>query len=159
VPFGAGAVKGVGGAVNDLFAAEAHRSKASGLRIEAGNYDRSAAFSEENEKFTKQSTAIKQAQLDRDLYKTLGGQQTDIAASGFASSGSALDIMRDSAAQGALTKAVGAQQGLITEEGYKVEAANYKAMGEAARMAASAEDTAAIGSDISAAFSVASIFI
>jgi hypothetical protein len=53
--------------------------------------------------------------------------------------------MRDSASQGALVKAVGAEQGLITEEGYKVQAESYKNMGEAARIAADAEDDAADG--------------
>jgi hypothetical protein len=38
---------------------------------------------------------------------------------------------------------VAIEQGLITEEGYKVEGENYRAMGEAARMAADAENKAA----------------
>lgn len=159
---GAGTVSSIGGAVSDLFAADAHRTKAQGLRIEAGNYDRSSEFSEENAKFTETSTAIKQSQLDRDLYKTIGGQQADVAGAGFASSGSAIDLMRDSASQGALVKAVGEQQGLITEEGYKVQAQNYTAMGQASRMAADAEDEAATGSNWAAAFhavsAVTSIF-
>ncbi len=160
--FGTGTISSVGGAVNDLFAASAHRTKGQGLRIEAGNYDRSAEFADKNAQFTEQSTVIKQSQLDRDLYKTLGGQQADIASSGFLNSGSALDIMRDSATQGALMKAVGAEQGMITEEGYKVQAQNFSDMGRAARMAADAEDTAATGATISSVFkgaaAVASIF-
>lgn len=150
--FGSGTISSIGGAVNDLFAAEAHGSKAQGLRIEAGNYDLASGFATQNEKFTETSTAIKQAQNDRELYKTLGGVQADVAGAGFASGGSALDIMRDSASQGALTKAVGAQQGLITEEGYKVQAETYANMGVAARMAADAEDEAAKGSTWSAVF-------
>jgi predicted phage tail protein len=51
--------------------------------------------------------------------------------------------MRDSASQGSLMKAVGARQGPITEEGYKVQAENYRNMGQAARMASEAEDRAA----------------
>jgi hypothetical protein len=150
--FGAGTINSIGGAVSDLFAADAHRSKAQGLRIEAGNYDRSAAFSEQSARFTETSTEIKQAQLDRDIYKTLGGQAADVAGSGFAASGTALDLLRDSASQGALTKAVGSLQGLITEEGYEVQAKNYTAMGEAARLAANAEDDAADGAMWSAGF-------
>lgn len=150
--FGSGTINSIGGAVQDLFAADAHRSKAQGLRIEAGNYDRSSAFSEQSAQFTETSTAIKQTQLDRDIYKTLGGQEADVAGAGFAASGSALDILRDSASQGALTKAVGSLQGLITEEGYEVQAKNYTAMGEAARLAANAEDKAAEGAEWSSAF-------
>lgn len=174
--FGTGTISSIGGAANDLFAADAHgssaeghRYKAKGLRIEAGNYDRSSVYADQNAEFTELSTAIKQSQLDRDLFKTLGGQQADIAGAGFSASGSALDLMRDSAAQGALVKAVGEQQGLITEEGYRVQAKNYTDMGAAARLAATAEDAAAsaednagLGSMLGAAFkgaaAVASIF-
>jgi hypothetical protein len=154
--FGSGTINSIGGAVNDLFAAEGHKSKAAGLRIEAEDYDLASGYASQNEKFTETSTAIKQAQLDRDIYKTIGGQQADIAGAGFAASGSAIDLMRESASQGALTKAVGEQQGLITEEGYKVQADTYTNMGKAARMAADAEDTAAFGSQISAGFKAAS---
>lgn len=146
---GAGTITSAGGAVSDLFAADAHRAKAAGLQIEAKDYDLAAGFADQNEKFTETSTSIKQAQIDRDNYKTLGGQQADVAGAGFAASGSALDLMRDSSAQGALTKAVGEQQGLITEKGYKVQSETYTNMGDAARMAADAENNAATGSTIS----------
>lgn len=140
--FGAGTINSFGAAAQDIFSIGTHRTKAQGLRIEAENYDRSAAFSEMNARFTETSTAIKQSQQDRETYRALGGIQADVAGAGFASSGSALDILRDSASQGALLHAVTGQQGLITEQGYKVEAENYRAMGEAARLAAGAEDRA-----------------
>ena len=160
--FGTGTIGSIGGAVQDLFAADAHKSKAQGLRIEAGNYERSSEYAERNAAFTETSTAIKQAQLDRDIFKTIGEQEAGFAGAGFAASGSALDIMRDSAAQGALTKAVGGLQGLITEEGYEVQAKNYAEMGKAAMLAAEAEDKAGEGAVWSSAFkgaaAVASIF-
>src|SRR4051812_24601285 len=136
--FGSGTISSIGSAVNDLFSADAHRTKAQGLRLEAGNYDLAAGYANQNEKFTELSTGIKQSQLDRDLYKTIGGMGADVAGAGFAASGSALDLMRDSAAQGALIKAVGAEQGLITEEGYQVQAQTYQNMGAASRLAAGA---------------------
>lgn len=154
--FGSGTINSVGGAVSDLFAASAHEAKAKGLRIEAQNYDLSSEFSLKSEKFTEVSTAVKQAQLDRENFQMIGGQQADVAGAGFAASGSALDLMRDSAQQGALTKAIGSEQGLITEEGYKVQAQSYKNMSDAARMAADAEDTAAFGANISAGFKAVS---
>lgn len=141
--FGSGTFNSLGAAANDLFSADTHRTRAQGLRLEGENYDRAAGFSDRNARFTEVSTAIKQSQLDREIYKTIGGQAADIAGAGFAASGSALDIMRDSASQGALMKAVGAEQGLITEEGYRVEAENFRNMGEASRLASSAEDRAA----------------
>lgn len=150
--FGSGTISSIGSAVNDLFSADAHRSKAEGLRIEAGNYDLASGFATQNEKYTEMSTAIKQSQGEREIYKTLGGIQADVAGAGFANSGSALDIMRDSASQGALSQAVGSQQGLITEEGYKVQAESYTNMSAAARLAADAEDKAASASGWASAF-------
>jgi hypothetical protein len=161
--FGTGTIGSIGGAVQDIFASSAHETKAKGLRIEVDNYDRSAGFADQNARFTEVSTEIRQAQLDRDIFKTIGGQSADGAGAGFAASGSALDLMRDSASQGALMKAVGEQQGLVTEEGYKVQSANFTAMGQAARMAADAEDDAATGalwsSGFKAAAAVTSIFL
>lgn len=154
--FGTGTINSIGGAVSDLFASDAHEAKAKGLRIEAQNYDLASKFATQNEQFTETSTAIKQAQLDREIFKTIGGQAADVAGAGFAASGSALDLMRESASQGALTKAVGAEQGLITEEGYKVQAQSYTNMGEASRMAADAEDEAATGAKWSAGFKAVS---
>lgn len=141
--FGSGTISSLGAAARELFDEDAHRTKAAGLRIEAQNYDRSAGFADQSARFTEISTGIKAMQLDRDLYKTLGGQAADVAGAGFAASGSALDLMADSARQGALVRAVATEQGLITEEGYRVQAENYRAMGEAARMAAESEDKAA----------------
>lgn len=161
--FGTGTISSIGSAVSDLFAADAHKSKAVGLGIEATNYDEASQFATQNEKFTEQSTAIKQTQLDRSNYLTIGGQAADVAGAGFAASGSALDLMRDSASQGALTKAVGEQQGLITEEGYKVQSDSYTNMAAAARVAQDAENNAAEGSTFSSIFhaasAVASVFL
>lgn len=161
--FGIGTFNAAGGAVSDLFAAEGYKAKAEGNRIEADQYDLAGKFSLQNKQFTETSTAIKQAQLDRDLYKVTGGIQSDVASSGFSFSGSALDIMRDSASQGALTKAVGGQQGLIEEAGYQQQADSYSLMAKAARVAADADDTAAFGAEITGAIkgvaSIATLFV
>jgi hypothetical protein len=160
--FGAGTFNSLGAAAQDLFSIDTHRTKAQGLRLEAGNYDRAGSFSDANARFTEISTGIKNMQQDRDLYKALGGITADVAGAGFAQSGSALDIMADSARQGALMRGVTTEQGLITEEGYKVEGENYRQMGEAARMAAASEDKAADNAPLLAAIhgvaAVASIF-
>jgi len=161
--FGSSTFMDLGGAVSDLFASEGHRSKAEGDRLEAKNYDLASELANQNAAFTETSTAIKQAQLDRSIYQTIGGESADIAGAGFAQSGSALDLMRDSAAQGALTKAVGEQQGLITEAGYKEQAQSFTNMASAARLAANAEDEAATDSLITGGFkaaaSIATLFV
>jgi hypothetical protein len=174
--FGQATFSDASGAVSDLFAADADRSKASGLRLKAQgdvlegkNYDLASDLALQNEKFTETSTQIKQAQLDRSIYQTIGGQQADVAGGGFAASGSALDLLRDSASQGALTKAVAGQQGLITEAGYTEQATSYQNMSKAAALAAQADteaanaaDRAAVGADITGAIkgiaSVATLF-
>lgn len=138
-----------GGAVSDLFAASGDQSKATGDRIEAQDYDLASTLATQNEAFTETSTAIKQAQTDRQIYQTMGGVTANTAGSGFAASGSSLDVLRDSAAQGALTKAVAGQQGLIAEAGYNEQAKSYTNMADAANIAADAADKAASGSTIS----------
>jgi hypothetical protein len=146
---GASTFSDLGGAVSDLFGGFADQYKAAGDRIEAANYRLAAQFADKNVVYTQWATDIKQHQEDRDTTKALGETVADVAGAGFAASGSALDILRDSAAQGALTRAVLGEQGLITEEGYKEQANSYRNMADAADMAAKAEDTAAEGSFIS----------
>jgi hypothetical protein len=150
MPLALGAFQQFGGAVADLFAADGLRAKARGGRMEAGAYDRAAELALQNEQFTKTSTEIKEAQTQRGIYMTLGQQSADVASSGFEASGSSLDLLRDSAAQGALHKAVIGQQGLIDEAGFRQQADSYRMMAGAARMAADANDDAAYGADIGA---------
>lgn len=143
---GAGTFTAVGGAVSDLFAAKGHDYKSQGHRLEAQNYREAAAFAEKNAEYTKHSYAIKQMQMDRTIAGTLGGIRSDVAGAGLASSGSSLDILRDNAQQGAITKAVLQEQGLITEAGYHEQARSYRVQADAADLAADAENEAAKGS-------------
>jgi hypothetical protein len=139
------------GAVSDLFAAEGDRAKAQGDLLEKQNYLAASDLAMQNEQFAETSTAIKQSQLDRQIYQTIGGQKADIAGAGFAESGSGLDLLRSSASQGALTKAVAGQQGLIQEAGYKEQSQSYQNMAQAAQVAADAENNAATGAEITGA--------
>jgi hypothetical protein len=154
--FGTGTIGSFGGAVQDLFGSEAHELKAKGLRLEAENYEEASGFATKNAEFSRISTGIKLAQQDRETYKALGGITADVAGAGLSMSGSALDIMRDSASQGALMKAVAGEQGLIQEEGYNVQAKSYLNMSKAAQFAAEAEDNAATASLWSSGFKFAS---
>ncbi len=140
----------VGGAVNDLFGAvgaykqaglnaQALKIKAAGDIAEAQQYDLAQKLALQNEQFTKTSTAIKEAQQARETTMQIGGQQAAISGAGFAESGSALDILRSSASQGAMTQAVLGQQGLISEAGYEEQAQSYGIMSSAAQAAAAQE--------------------
>ena len=138
----------LGAGVSDIFAGFAAQTKAQGDILEGQAYGEAATLAEQNAQYTKTSTAIQEAQANRELLMSTGKTQSEVAGAGFAASGSALDILRSSAAQGSLQKAVVGQQGLITEAGYKEQASSYNLMQQAANNAASAEKTAATGSFI-----------
>jgi len=185
--FGSNAVSDIFGGIADIenadlkakglnISAEGTRLKAMGDRAEAENYDRASTLALQNERFTEQSTAIQQAQLERNTVMQIGGQRADIAGAGFTESGSGLDILADSARQGALAKAVLGQQGLITEAGYQEQADSYTTMASTARATATGEDQianetdqladktkvagtiGAIGQGIGAALNIAAMF-
>jgi hypothetical protein len=134
-----------GSAVSDIFAGFGAQAKAKGDIIEGQNYGLAASYALQEQNYVATSTAIQEAQQARSTYKTLSGQQADVAGAGFAESGSALDLLRSSASQGAIALAVLGQQGLITEQGYEEQAQSYENMQQAAGIAASAEKQAATG--------------
>lgn len=156
MPLGNSTFTAAAGAVSDLFAADALRTKATGNRIEAQEYDLAGGLSRENEQFSKTSTAIKEFQTQRSIESTLGQQAADVAASGFGTSGSSLDLLRDSASQGALTAATLQQQGIIEQHGYEEQAKSYDLMASSARMAADANEHAATGAEITGYMKAAS---
>ena len=140
-----------GGAVTDLFAAfgaeqqgdisaQGTRLKATGDLAEAQQYTLAQTLAQQNEQYTAQSTAIQQAQLERNTTMQIGGEKAAQAGAGFAASGSGLDILADSARQGALAKETLGQQGLITEAGYQEQATSYGIMASTATNAAATED-------------------
>jgi hypothetical protein len=151
-----------GSAVSDIFAGFGDLTKAQGDIIEAQNYRLAAQYAMQEAKLTEQSTKIQAFQQQRQTALGLGGIAAEQASAGFAESGSALDLLRDSASQGALTKSVLERQGLITEAGYKEQAQSYQNMAQAADLAASAQKTASTGSFIAggvqAVASIASLF-
>ena len=124
------------------------RLQAQGDLAEASEYDLAGNLANANATFTAQSTAIQQTQQDRALYQSLGTTQAGVAGAGFAESGSAMDVLRSSASQGALTRAVLGQQGLVTEAGYQEQAQSYATMSAAARATAAGETTIAGQTDV-----------
>jgi hypothetical protein len=118
----------LGGAVSDIFGAVGQAKSAKG-------YGQAAGYARQNAQIAQESTDIQELQAQRKIYKVEGGQRADIAGAGLASAGSALDLMRDTAAQGSLTKQVIANQGAINVLGYQAEAASYDSMASAAKTA------------------------
>ncbi len=128
--------------------AESLRTKAQGDLAEASNYDLAAGLAQANEAFTAQSTRIQDAQAARQE-ALMGGRQTaGVAGAGFATSGSALDIMRDSASQAALQRGVLEQQGVIAEAGYEEQAKSFTTMAAAGRATAASEYDIAAKTDV-----------
>jgi hypothetical protein len=160
--FGPETIQSFGAAASDIFAGIGDEAKAAGDFAESTEYNAAAGLALQNEQFTVQSTAIKEAQQQRELTMSLGNTQASTAGAGFQMSGSSLDILRDSASQGALTHAVLGQQGLITEAGYQEQATSYEMMSQAAQQAGFAEGNAATFADvmsgINAVASVATLF-
>ena len=143
----AGATGMRAGAVADLYSAKAFRYKAEGAKFEQENYLKAAGYADENTIFTREATAIKQSQIDREQFKIHGTQLATIASSGLKVSGSAMDLMMDSTRQGALTKTIAAEQGVITEEGYRQQADSYRIMAKTAQVAIDAANVAAKGAE------------
>lgn len=140
-----------GGAVTDLFggigqilkgdtSAESLDLKAQGDLAEAQQYDLAGALAKQNAQYTQASTGIQQQQQVRNTTMQIGGQKAAMSGSGFAESGSGLDILRDSAQQGALAKEVIGQQGQITQAGYEEQATSYGIMANTARQTAAGEE-------------------
>lgn len=140
-----------GGAVTDLFnafgaeqqaniSAQGTRLKAAGDLSEADQYDLAQTLAEQNKQYTATSTNIQQSQLDRSATMQIGGEKAAQAGAGFAASGSGLDVLADSASQGALAKETLGQQGLITEAGYEEQANSYGLMASTARTTAAGEE-------------------
>ncbi len=101
---GSGTISGISAGISDIFAASADKSKAAFDRIEGQEYTLASQLATQNEQFTQMSTAIKEAQTSREVSKSLGATTAAVAGAGFATSGSALDILRESASRAWLPK-------------------------------------------------------
>lgn len=113
-------IQGIGGLV-------AGQQTASADAKAAAFYGRAAQYSE-------LQTGIKEQMATRQIYQTEGAAQAAIGASGLKEGGSAADIMRSSAQQGSLTKALVQAQG-------DIETMSYTAQQVAATGAASSAKT------------------
>lgn len=155
MPISPAVFNSAGNAVGDLFAAEGLKSQAAGYKIQAGNYRQAAAQADKEADMVRASTEIRDFQTSRKIYGVVSSAEAAIAGSNLSMSGSALDILRDSAAQGSLERSVGIYQGRVSEEGLETQAASYRAQAQAADKAAKAAKRAVVGKYVSAAIGVA----
>lgn len=147
----------LGGAVSDIFggasqfaiakgyktaagaylgAADIYKQQAGVYGEQAGVYGQMGVQSGVNAGIAAGGARLQQIQAEREIYRTIGGQRSDVASAGLEASGSALDILRDSTSQGHLKMSVLRSQGQLEQAGYKEEQLSYQAMGKASEAAA-----------------------
>jgi hypothetical protein len=78
---------------------------------------------------TKEAAAIEELQAQRQITQTLGQNRAAVASNGFQLGGSAADLLRQSAAQGALTKGAISLQGAAQEQAYLQQQKSAKSAG------------------------------
>jgi hypothetical protein len=148
-------VEAVGQGASDIFAGFGDMSKMKADELESGQYQQAAEFAGQEAQFSQDSTAIQLAQKNRETTMAMGKTASEVAGSGFAPSGSALDIMRSNAQQGALAQSVTSEQGQINTQGYQEQQQSFETMATTAGNAAKAANLASIGSFAAAGISFA----
>lgn len=128
--FSAG-LSNLGGAVSDIFGSQ-------GAAASAKSYSEAQFIAQQNAQIAQNVTNTQELQLKRNLYQTLGTQRAQVGGAGFAESGSALDILRASKEQGAITQATTAEQGAITSNSYNEQAGLFGGMSAAAQATSTA---------------------
>lgn len=125
-------LKGFGNAASDAGAAAAFGSEAEGDAAEATAYGQASKYALQNAEISKQSTKLQEFQTQRQVYQTIGAGQAAAGNNGVTGGGSAQDIMRSSAGQGALVNQVIGEQGIINETAYEEQGSQYTGMQKAA---------------------------
>lgn len=115
----------IGGAVSDIFGAV-------GGLDEASAYKKAAQIDSENAVISQQSTALNEQLASRKIYQSIGTERADTGAAGFQMGGSALDLMRSSVEQGAMTKQIIGAQGEQQALSYQEQAAAHEGQASAA---------------------------
>lgn len=119
--------------------------------VAAKGYKKAASFAKANARLAHIATEIENRQQERQIYQVIGAQQAATGAAGFSLSGSAIDLMKSSAQQGSLDQALISNQGLIEENTYLAQAAQYEAAGKASKLGG-------IGGLIKGAIGIAGLF-
>lgn len=132
------AIGSFGAAVSDLYSAEGAKAEQSALEEAAGLAGNAAGLAGQaagiaasNIPIEEASTALQVFQQQRSLSSTIGTQKAQVGASGFAASGSALDLLASSYEQGAIQKGVLTAQGAITENAYREQEVGYQTQQQA----------------------------
>lgn len=145
-----GGIGGIGQAVGGVFAGMGYAAMKRGYGASADLFGRAAGLAEDNADLTREATGIKLLQGERQIYRVISGQQSDVAGAGFTASGSALDLLRDSTSQGELTMSLIERQGEIDANAYELQAISYRSQQQMALAQEDAAGIAEIGSYVGA---------
>jgi len=121
-----GAVGAVGGLIKGIFGKKSADASAKA-------FAQNATLSRENAGIVRAGTALDLERLSRAGAKAAGTISAGAGASGLKSSGSALDILRDSTTQNALDRQLRGMQGAIEARGYEQQAVSYDAQAAGAK--------------------------
>ena len=121
-------MSGLGSAVSSIFGGIGDFEEASG-------YGKAAGYADQQAGYAKLSTGIQETQTARQIYQVAGATESAAGGNNMSLSGSAQDVLRGNTQQGTLQRSLVGLQGLITETGYKAQAASDRAMANAAQMA------------------------
>lgn len=123
---GASTFSGLAGATESIFGGIAQGKAAKG-------YKQAAKDTLITKELVAQNQRLQALQAGREIYRVLGGQRADIASAGLKASGSALDVIRASAAEGSLTQSLIGVQGAIDQHQLDMEYKSYIAQAKAAK--------------------------
>ncbi len=128
--------------------AAADRAKARGFGLESTAYTQAAGYAQGNVDLAEEAKAIKNYQTMRHVAAVEGSQKAAVGGAGFAESGTALSLLKDSAAQGALASGLVNVQGEIQAQGYRAQQASDLALSnEALNAQAAAKHAASAAED------------
>lgn len=145
VSLGVGAIQSAGGAVADLYAAQGATTSAAADEAAASEFGSAAALAGQNALIYQSSGQIQQAATKRALYQTQGTASADVGANGLRMSGSAADILKSNASQGAIQLAMQQAQTGINVTGAQEQQTAYEAEQTQATGAAKVAEAAASG--------------
>ena len=118
----------IGGAVSDIFSAI-------GSGKAATTYKQAQQMELQNVQYEKENVMLQEAQEQRKIELGIGREKAQVSGAGFTAGGSALDLLRMSQEQGAITKAAIGVEGQIQENAYAAQASAYGAQASAASTA------------------------
>jgi hypothetical protein len=145
-------LSGIGGVAVDIAAAMGGRVTAAGYRDAANSFGQAQYLAEQNALQSQVAGRLQRAQLARQVYMTTGAQEAITGANGFQIGGSAADIIRNTAQQGALAAQLSSEQTGININSYLAQADADRREQQQAEAAAKAAESSVTGGFLGAAF-------